>query len=103
MSETSSLSALCQFEKTGVGATLMGRPIRFDEASGLLSVKDVIEVIKRKAYNPTPQERRSNGSSTMISYLKAQTTGLQNSKSENTSTSIFLFFTCDKIVPRPHT
>ena len=46
MSETSSLSALCQFEKTGVGATLMGRPIRFDEASGLLSVKDVIEVIE---------------------------------------------------------
>jgi hypothetical protein len=46
MSETSSLSALCQFAKTGVCATLMGRSIRFDEISGLLSVKDAIEVIE---------------------------------------------------------
>jgi hypothetical protein len=46
MSETGSLSALCEFKKSDVGATLMGRSIRFDEASGLLSVKDVIEVIE---------------------------------------------------------
>ena len=50
MSETSSVSALCDFKKSDVGASLMGRPIRFDEASGLLSVKDLIEVIE--ACNP---------------------------------------------------
>jgi hypothetical protein len=34
MSETSSLSALCQFEKTDVGATLMGSTIRVDLVVG---------------------------------------------------------------------
>jgi len=50
LSETSSLSALCQFEKTDVGATLMGSTIRVDESGGLLSVKDAITVIE--ACNP---------------------------------------------------
>jgi hypothetical protein len=56
MSETSSLSALCQFEKTGVCATLMGRSIRFDETSGLLSVKDAIEVIE--GINPEAAKKK---------------------------------------------
>jgi hypothetical protein len=46
MSETSSLSALCQFEKTDVGATLMGTKIRVDDTGEFLSVKDAIMVIE---------------------------------------------------------
>jgi hypothetical protein len=46
MSETGSLSALCRFEKTDVGATLMGTEIRVDDTGEFLSVKDAIMVIE---------------------------------------------------------
>ena len=38
--------ALCEFEKTDVGATLFGKQIRVDDTGELLSVKDAIEVIE---------------------------------------------------------
>jgi len=47
MSEnSSSLSSLCNFVRTDVGATLMGKTIRVDESGVLLSVKDAITVIE---------------------------------------------------------
>ena len=46
MSETGSLSLLCNFVKTDVGATLMGKQIRVDETGALLSVQDAIAVIE---------------------------------------------------------
>jgi len=46
MGETGSLSALCQFEKSDVGATLMGTKIRVDDTGEFLSVKDAIMVIE---------------------------------------------------------
>ena len=46
MSETGSLSALCDFVKTDVGATLMGTNIRIDDTGEFLSVKDAIMVIE---------------------------------------------------------
>ena len=79
MSETGSLSALCQFEKTDVGATLMGRSVRFDETSGLLSVKDVIEVIedispeaaKQKLYRFIKDNVISEGANTGFEKFKS--------------------------------
>ena len=41
-----SLAALCEFENTTTGATLYGEKIRYDEATGLLSVKDFIMIIE---------------------------------------------------------
>ena len=44
-----SIAALCEFKKSSSavsGATLFDRPIRFDEATGLISVKDFIMVIE---------------------------------------------------------
>jgi hypothetical protein len=43
---SSSLSSLCNFVRTDVGATLMGKTIRIDESGVLLSVKDAITVIE---------------------------------------------------------
>ena len=45
-SDASALKALCDFEKTDVGATLMGKQIRVDETGEFLSVKDAIMVIE---------------------------------------------------------
>jgi hypothetical protein len=76
---TDSMAALCQFEKSDVGATLMGRSIRFDEASGLLSVKDVIEVIedispeaaKQKLYRFIKDNVISEGANTGFEKFKS--------------------------------
>jgi hypothetical protein len=43
---TDSMAVLCQFEKTDVGATLMGRAIRVDDTGEFLSVKDAIVAIE---------------------------------------------------------
>ena len=46
---STSIAALCEFKKSSSavsGATLFDRPIRFDGATGLISVKDFIEVIE---------------------------------------------------------
>jgi len=45
-SDASALRALCDFEKTDVGATLMGKQIRVDNTGELLSVKDAMMVIE---------------------------------------------------------
>jgi len=44
-----SIATLCEFKKSSSavsGTTLFDRPIRFDEATGLISVKDFIMVIE---------------------------------------------------------
>ena len=43
---TDSMAVLCQFEKTDVGATLMGRAIRVDDTGKYLSIKDAIMAIE---------------------------------------------------------
>ena len=40
------MAVLCQFEKTDVGATLMGRAIRVDDIGEYLSIKDAIVAIE---------------------------------------------------------
>jgi len=45
-SDASALKALCDFEKTDVGATLMGKQIRVDESGEFLSVSDAIAAIE---------------------------------------------------------
>jgi hypothetical protein len=57
MGESSpSLSSLCGFVKTDVGATLMGSTIRVDESGGLLSVKDAIAVIEGTSLEAAQQK-----------------------------------------------
>lgn len=46
MSENVSLSALCRYEKTDVGPTLMGKTIRVDDTGEFFSVKDTIAAIE---------------------------------------------------------
>jgi hypothetical protein len=45
-SDVSALRALCEFEKTDVGATLMGKQIRVDESGEFISVSDAIAAIE---------------------------------------------------------
>jgi hypothetical protein len=40
------MAAICQFEKTDVGARFMGKTIRVDETGELVSVKDAIVAIE---------------------------------------------------------
>ena len=46
LATSTSLAALCEFKNTTTGATLCGKKIRYDEMTGLLSVKDFIMIIE---------------------------------------------------------
>jgi len=62
--DASALRALCEFEKTDVGATLMGTQIRVDETGEFLSVKDAIAAIEggsSKAATMKMQKLINNG------------------------------------------
>ena len=41
-----SLAAYCEFKKSTTGATIFGKNIRYDEATGMFSVKDFIMIIE---------------------------------------------------------
>ena len=104
MSETSSLSALCDFKKSDVGASLMGRPIRFDEASGLLSVKDAIEVIE--GISPEAAKRKMQRFIINNTISEGANTGFEIFKSGQYKYVIFAILHGDKsdaMYPSTHT
>ena len=80
-----SLAAYCMFRKSTTGATIFGKKIRYDEATGMFSVKDAIRIIEGEGLTSAAAIKR-------IQYYKNEkyivvsedaTTGYANFKDEN--------------------
>jgi len=78
---STSIAALCEFKKSSSavsGATLFDRPIRFDEATGLISVKDFIVVIEGVTSHAATMRIRRLKEKKEIVISEGATTGFMN-------------------------
>lgn len=74
-------SALCEFQKTETGATLMGRQIRVDETGHLLSVKDAISAIEGTSSNAAHKKYQRLIDANVI--VEGTSTGFEKFRHEN--------------------
>ena len=78
-----SLAALCEFENTTTGATLYGENIRYDGATGLLSVKDFIMIIEEILPNTAMKRMKSLKDEEHIVVSEDASTGFKFFKDES--------------------
>ena len=83
LATSTSLAALCEFKNTTTGATLCGKKIRYDEMTGLLSVKDFIMIIEGILPKSAIQKIKSLKDDKHIVVSEDASTGFKIFKDEN--------------------